>query len=199
MKVQYKGTEYDVKLKTSFVNYNCSTKMVGRLELVGTLPNVTTGYKWDQVWLAALDAIKKDLIHDWVRSLDVKTTFPKLCEGNPIFPQDHGQYLPSILLFSDAVNGYAGTHWTQSFLGLLRELESGPYGCIVVGLPAYHNRTYGVYGAPRLSRVWAIYPPSMRSFVFTPHNSELEARFKDPKIFPLFKGKEREDLELAAS
>lgn len=193
MKIEYKGKEYDVSLKTLFVNYNCSVKMVGRL----TIEGAPKGYEYDKGFFELLEPIKKDLINQWLGSLDKPGTFPKLMDGNPIFPQDGGKYLPSVLLFADAINGYAGARWSQSFFGLLRELQKdSSYGCTIVGLPMYHNRTYGEDGS-RVSKVWAIYPPSMGNKVYTPKNSRLTASLKGFQPSASFIEEEKQEIKLS--
>lgn len=193
MIIAHKGVEYKTRLETQFNNYNCSVKMVGILKVLTEPKDERLTY--DTGWWQKVDDNRRVLIQAWIASLEDRNTFSELREGNKIFPLDTGKYLPTVLLFADAINGYAATDkWYKSFLALVREFQKDPsYGMTVVPLPAYHNRTYGVYGQPRFSRVFALYPPTVRQYMFTPANKELNKTFQNKAYADLYTKEDKEE------
>ena len=201
MKTTVQGKEVDVVLRTKFNEYNCSTKMVGRPYLVDKLLNIP---RFEDIYDTKLRDFLLDnkhaIIEEWVKSLEDRTLYATLRTGNNMFPFDGGQYLPSVLLFSDQVL-YKGDVYWNDFREVVRELQrDASYGVKVIALPCFNNRTYKTVHqiTPRYSRVWALFPPSVVDGLYVPDNPKLDSKFKKKELASVIPNQDDRDEVLKA-
>jgi hypothetical protein len=188
MKIEINGIEYEAFLKCVANEYNCSVKMVGRLELdIKSIKDGQVPYV-DSTISKAILANKRELIREFSERVVDKAYWPSLRNKNNIFPVDSGVYLPNILLYADIVTKDPGYFYTD-FKALILELEKDPsYGWQIFKFPLYSNNTYS--GSVRPSRVWGLVPPLMVGHMLLPgmvgdkHKNFIRS-YGIPKSIPL--------------
>lgn len=175
------GAEKEVRLAFTSTEYNCSVKLVGRLEIQTKAP---TSENWSKTWVDQKFSnilLKKDvkdtLIREFASYATNPHTYKRLQETSPYFPNDSGKYRPNYLLYADSINMHKVEPWYTDFKHLIRELQTNSYhGFKVFELPMYTNNTYSMSFHP--SKVWGIVPPSMVGRLIIPGVMENSA----PKV-----------------
>lgn len=158
-----------IRLNTSWVNYNCGVRMVGRLRLEhspteSTSFNPEVPYSLRPEVYAELDkGAYNPLIKEFIAGVQDKSLVPKLCgedelHKNPVFENDQGKYVPTVILVADNLTATQGLCYIR-WAALVRELESnfGEYGVEVIKGPLFNNAVYGDH--PHISRVWSLVLP----------------------------------------
>lgn len=160
MRLKIAGVNKNVRLAYLSTEYNCSVKLVGRLELQAEeaiWKKIWPDYELNQLLLEK--KIKDTLIQEFSNYTQDIETYNRLRETSPYFPNDSGKYRPNYLLYADVITSSPGNPWYTDFKTLIREFQENPYhGFKVFELPMYTNNTYSMSFHP--SKVWGIVPPS---------------------------------------
>jgi len=171
------GKAATARLVTKFVEYNCGTKMVGRIHLevttqglAGDATSTSLDTYYDPPRTTEFEKLgkenEKEFITEWLASLKVNKTFGPLSAGgaNTIFPSDPGHYKPSALVFSDTIyQNLRDIPYWRNFGSLIEIFKRDPsYGVTVYQLPIFGNLTYGTFAHP--SRLTVLFLPDVVVF-----------------------------------
>lgn len=183
-----KGIARDVRLNTAWVNYNCGVRMVGRLVLEGKIDGA-----WKDLRLAKTDEfgaareavaadpeIMKALAREFIGNMQTRESgFVPPLRGaddkhiNPVFENDSGKYIPTVLLYADEVHlaSKMFPHW-----GHLVKLFQDDKSLEVEVYPgvAFNNGFYGT--SPHFSCVWQIVLPAMRKYVLSNKQVKFDSK-----------------------
>lgn len=171
--VQYKSAAAQARLTTQFVEYNCGTKMVGRVSLIvkqaGKEDIDSSNYYYDPNVTVEMrrigDKHRDALIKNWLDGLSNRQSFDILSAGgaNKIFPRDSGRYRPSVLVYSDQVGNFESYPYWSNFGSLIEIFKAEPqWQVTVVQTPIFGNLTYGPFSHP--SRLSVLYLPGVPIF-----------------------------------
>lgn len=163
---------HTVRLNTSWVNYNCAVRMVGRLrmeyrEKEGSpwLPELPYSLR-PSVTAELEKGAKVALIKELINGIEDKSLVPPLHgdEGqkNPIFLNDGGKYVPTVIMCADDLLTTKGPFWNR-WAALIRELQANyeTYGVEVIAGPLFNNAVYAP--SAHISRIWSLVLPKYKN------------------------------------
>lgn len=180
--MQIKGFDKEVRLNTEWVNYNCGVRMAGRLrvEVVTGIVGKDSVKVWNNVattadYAACTRALsdhpesKSQLIREFLVNLEsANQEFIPPLRGkdeqhiNPVFPNDSGRYVPTVILVADEVH-IKRKHFPD-WCYLIDQFQQQPeYHVEVHPGVTFNNSVYG--SSPHISCVWHLVLPSRRVYV----------------------------------
>lgn len=157
-----------IRLNTSWVNYNCAVRMVGRLRL--EYHETESSHYVKEVPYSLKPAVNTELekgahvalIKEFITNIQDKSLVPPLMGEvgaiNPVFHNDSGKYVPTLILVADNLTTTTGPCWNR-WAALVRELQEHRdlYEVEVIKGPLFNNAVYG--DSPHISRVWSLVLP----------------------------------------
>lgn len=177
--MKFDSIPVQVRLNTSWVNYNCGVRMAGRLITQSSFD----GKAWsDGVGFEHLTKVNEQLKTRKVEFINEFITFISRAENipplqgetgfkNPVFPMDGGRYIPTaILVADDIIKTKQDLPWNQ-WASLVRELQENfeTYNVDVFGGPLFQNAVYG--SSNHISRVWQLTLPCYKNKLLKNHTT----------------------------
>jgi hypothetical protein len=155
---------WKVGLTATYGEYNCGNKTTGRLALVVTDGKSNINQGSQKVATELEDPkIRDEVIGNFLKDIDDRSTHIPLNSGCKFFPGDHGVYPPGILMYADAVRMDKSYKWYNNWKALIEVFETEPkFKVVILKSPILPNR---YYGPSKPSRVWTIVLPTISKHV----------------------------------